>query len=402
MTVSKCLFSLPFEANFSYTECYNNWVGKHQSCPICGDFNNYVLDEGNYIVNNTSGSTMPQDRDEYYAEVSYEEEEEVSENEDDETTEEDEDDHEDDKEALRLFKEQGIVSHILSSKKKKGKKSSMSATYNSSFRSFDKDFDHGLRQFHRILQVTSETTDIPLIEPPTEQDVEDLMLLDALRASLGITEEADTPKFRNVRMKLSTARKQGLDDSVVFENYEDIADPYTRLAPQTYDYPSYGDSWAYDTAAVPTGSSALLDWQLPMVDEVDDEEFLVVRRVAGRVLPMCSYEAWLLQEDDEDNETYGSAVQSFDSGADNAVDQFIDSWFSHEPQRTRPTSSVSGYPRTTAPCCSFANLVDRMVGFPVYSTTLPLLPEPALHCCTVYRTRDTETATEDDARTKLL
>lgn len=76
----------------------------------------------------------------------------------------------------------------------------------------------GLRYFHRVGHTTAATTDKPLIIPPTEQDVEDLMLLDALRRSMGITDELEATQFRNIKLKLQWMRRAGLDENTIFNN----------------------------------------------------------------------------------------------------------------------------------------------------------------------------------------
>jgi len=136
---------------------------------------------------------------------------------DDTTNESDEeiDRVEEERRAYELFKQTGIVQ----AKKGGTGKSYLEEMDEGTEVGYEADKrKDGLKYFHRVGHTTAETTDKPLIIPPTEEDVEDLMLLDALRCSMGITDELDSAQFRAIRVKLAALRSAGLDPGSIFEN----------------------------------------------------------------------------------------------------------------------------------------------------------------------------------------
>jgi hypothetical protein len=93
----------------------------------------------------------------------------------------------------------------------------------------------GLKYFHRVGHTVAETTDKPFIIPPTEEDVEDLMLLDALRCSMGVADELEAAQLKNIKVKLKALRAAGLDEDAVFDNPQEFStqdEYYTYLNAQ--------------------------------------------------------------------------------------------------------------------------------------------------------------------------
>jgi hypothetical protein len=156
-----------------------------------------------------------------------------------------EEEREADRKALKLFRDTGIVSELSFIKKEDRKNlSSISDvgggyTFNGSgyYDTFQE--SGGLKYFHRVLQTTAETTAVPLEIPPTICEVEELMLLDALRASIAIMGDKDTIEFMryNVQLAKEERRRQQIEDLLasrmekefdmqtpVLEGYDDYYD----------------------------------------------------------------------------------------------------------------------------------------------------------------------------------
>lgn len=195
------------------------------------------------------------------------------------TTEADEEDEaEEDRKALENFRNTGVI-NVGKLKKKRiqhedGTWEDIIVDPAQEF--FDKFRDPwGLRYFHRVAQVTAETTDVPLVEPATEQDVEDLMLLDVLRISLGIFDEMDAPQFRHVKVKLDTVRRAGLDDGLIFNDpreYSNLDEYYNIDFLNTTpfikeDYEDDEDEEVYDEYFSPIMKSL----NIPFVAEIEDD-----------------------------------------------------------------------------------------------------------------------------------
>ena len=128
---------------------------------------------------------------------------------------------EEERKAYQLFKETGIVSMKKGASAGKSYLEEMDEGNETGYDAQTR--KDGLKYFHRVGHVTAETTDVPFVLPPTEQDVEDLMLLDALRCSMNINSELDLSQFKNIKTKLATVRKQGLDESAIFDNPQEYS-----------------------------------------------------------------------------------------------------------------------------------------------------------------------------------